>query len=44
MTDFLQRLKQRKPLQRRLPGVLAQRHGGTCRGELLVELDGWRYA
>ena len=32
-------------LQRRLPGVpLLLLHGDICRRELLVEIDGWRYA
>lgn len=32
-------------LQRRLPGVpVLLLHGDICRQELLVELDGWRYA
>jgi len=32
-------------LQRRLPGVpVLLLHGDICRSELLVEIDGWRYA
>jgi len=32
-------------LHRRLPGVpLLLLHGDVCRSELLVEIDGWRYA
>jgi chorismate lyase/3-hydroxybenzoate synthase len=32
-------------LHRRLPGVpVLLLHGDVCRSELLVELDGWRYA
>jgi chorismate lyase/3-hydroxybenzoate synthase len=32
-------------LQARLPGVpVLLLHGDICRGELLVEIDGWRYA
>jgi chorismate lyase / 3-hydroxybenzoate synthase len=32
-------------LHRRLPGVpVLLLHGDVCRGELLVEIDGWRYA
>ncbi|RDI98888.1 pteridine-dependent deoxygenase [Dyella solisilvae] len=32
-------------LQRRLPGVpVLSLHGDICRQELLVEIDGWRYA
>jgi chorismate lyase / 3-hydroxybenzoate synthase len=32
-------------LQRRLPGVpVLLLHGDVCRSELLVEIDGWRYA
>jgi chorismate lyase/3-hydroxybenzoate synthase len=32
-------------LQQRLPGVpVLLLHGDICRGELLVEIDGWRYA
>jgi chorismate lyase / 3-hydroxybenzoate synthase len=32
-------------LQRRLPGVpVLAVHGDICRSELLVEIDGWRYA
>lgn len=32
-------------LQRRLPGVpVLMLHGDVCREELLVEIDGWRYA
>ncbi|MBE1159609.1 pteridine-dependent deoxygenase [Dyella sp. 7MK23] len=32
-------------LQQRLPGVpVLLMHGDVCRSELLVELDGWRYA
>ena len=32
-------------LQRRLPGVpMLLLHGDVCRSELLVEIDGWRYA
>ncbi len=32
-------------LQRRLPGVpVLLLHGDICRNELLVEIDGWRYA
>lgn len=32
-------------LQQRLPGVpLLMLHGDICRSELLVEIDGWRYA
>lgn len=35
----------REFLQRRLPGVPALLlHGDICRRELLVEIDGWRYA
>lgn len=35
----------REKLQRRLPGVpVLLLHGDVCRSELLVELDGWRYA
>ncbi|MEO7071605.1 MAG: pteridine-dependent deoxygenase [Rhodanobacter sp.] len=35
----------RERLQRRLPGVpLLFLHGDVCRSELLVEIDGWRYA
>ena len=35
----------RELLQRRLPGVpVLLLHGDVCRSELLVELDGWRYA
>jgi chorismate lyase/3-hydroxybenzoate synthase len=35
----------RELLQRRLPGVpVLLLHGDVCRRELLVELDGWRYA
>jgi len=35
----------REKLQRRLPGVpVLLLHGDVCRRELLVELDGWRYA
>jgi chorismate lyase/3-hydroxybenzoate synthase len=31
-------------LHRRLPGVpVLLLHGDICRGELLVEIDGWRY-
>jgi chorismate lyase/3-hydroxybenzoate synthase len=31
-------------LQQRLPGVpVLLLHGDICRGELLVEIDGWRY-
>ena len=32
-------------LKRRLPGVpVLLLHGDICRSELLVEIDGWRYA
>lgn len=35
----------RDVLQQRLPGVpLLLLHGDICRSELLVEIDGWRYA
>lgn len=35
----------REILQQRLPGVpVLMLHGDVCRSELLVELDGWRYA
>jgi chorismate lyase/3-hydroxybenzoate synthase len=35
----------REFLQRRLPGVpVLVLHGDICRNELLVEIDGWRYA
>ncbi|MFK2877928.1 chorismate transformation enzyme, FkbO/Hyg5 family [Rhodanobacter hydrolyticus] len=35
----------RAKLQQRLPGVpVLLLHGDVCRSELLVELDGWRYA
>ena len=35
----------RERLQQRLPGVpVLLLHGDVCRSELLVELDGWRYA
>ena len=35
----------RNRLQQRLPGVpLLILHGDVCRSELLVEIDGWRYA
>jgi len=35
----------REILQRRLPGVpVLLMHGDVCRRELLVEIDGWRYA
>lgn len=35
----------RELLQQRLPGVpVLLLHGDVCRSELLVELDGWRYA
>jgi chorismate lyase/3-hydroxybenzoate synthase len=35
----------REFLQQRLPGVpVLLLHGDICRGELLVEIDGWRYA
>ena len=35
----------REILQQRLPGVpVLLLHGDVCRSELLVELDGWRYA
>lgn len=35
----------REFLRQRLPGVpVLQLHGDVCRSELLVELDGWRYA
>jgi chorismate lyase/3-hydroxybenzoate synthase len=35
----------REILQQRLPGVpVLLMHGDVCRSELLVEIDGWRYA
>ncbi|HUA78993.1 MAG TPA: pteridine-dependent deoxygenase [Dyella sp.] len=38
-------IRVREVLQRRLPGVpVLFMHGDVCRRELLVEIDGWRYA